>query len=119
MSGSILSVNISTKKGEAKRPVAEAVLREAHGIEGDVHAGKNEKQVSLLAWESVEAQLELMREKGVKCPKAKDLAGEAADDAKAHDPYALKPGDYVVRLSLGDRATAKSATAALPFSITE
>ena len=31
----------------------------------------------------------------------------------------LKPGDYVVRLTLGDRATAKSATAVMPFAIVE
>ncbi len=101
MSGSILSVNISTKKGEAKRPVPEAMLREAHGIEGDVHAGSAERQVSLLAWESVEAQLELMREKGVKCPKANDLVREAEDaEPQAHDPYALNPGDYAENLTV-------------------
>ncbi len=106
MSGRLLSVNVSTKKGEAKQPVSEVVLREAHGIEGDVHAGSGERQVSLLAWESVEAQLELMREKGVKCPKADDLArnaeasGEAVDDAKTHDPYALNPGDYAENLTV-------------------
>jgi cyclic pyranopterin phosphate synthase len=100
MSGNILSVNISTKKGEAKRPVPKAVLRDAYGIEGDVHAGKNERQVSLLAWESVEAQLELMREKGVKCPKADDLAGSDAIDVRTHDPYALVPGDYAENLTV-------------------
>jgi hypothetical protein len=31
----------------------------------------------------------------------------------------LKPGDYVLRLTVGDRASAKSATLALPFSIVE
>jgi len=101
--GSILSVNVSTKKGEAKRPVPGAVLREAHGIEGDVHAGPGIKQVSLLAWESVEAQLALMREKGVKCPHAEELTGEAdaeADEPRAHDPYTLNPGDYAENITV-------------------
>ncbi len=31
----------------------------------------------------------------------------------------LKPGDYVLRLTVGDRASAKSATVAMPFSIVE
>jgi hypothetical protein len=31
----------------------------------------------------------------------------------------LKPGDYILRLTVGDRASAKSATVALPFSIIE
>ena len=103
MSGTILSVNVSTKKGEAKRPVPEAVLRGAHGIEGDVHAGPGEKQVSLLAWESVEAQLALMREKGVKCPKADELArksGTEGAEPEAHDPYTLNPGDYAENLTV-------------------
>ncbi len=104
MSGSILSVNVSTKKGEAKRPVSggEGVaVREDWGLEGDVHAGPGPKQVSLLAWESVEAQLELMREKGVKCPKADELtekAGETPSEEK--DPYALHPGDYAENLTV-------------------
>lgn len=103
MSGSILSVNVSTKKGEAKLPVPEAALREAHGIEGDVHAGPGVKQVSLLAWESVEAQLELMREKGVRCPKADELARKAKAEGaepEAHDPYTIGPGDYAENLTV-------------------
>ncbi len=100
MAGSILSVNVSAKKGEAKRPVPEAVLREAHGIEGDAHAGPGDRQVSLLAWESVEAQLVRMREKGVACPKTEALAGEAAGADGAGDPYRLDPGDYAENLTL-------------------
>jgi MOSC domain-containing protein YiiM len=101
VTGSVLSVNVSTKKGEAKKPVEKAVLREDFGIEGDVHAGKGVKQVSLLAWESVETQLELMREKGVRCPKADELtekAGETASDGQ--DPYELHPGDYAENLTV-------------------
>ena len=103
MGGSVLSVNVSTRKGEAKRPAPEALFREAHGIEGDVHAGPGERQVSLLAWESVEAQLALMREKGVECPKADALAREAggeADGRAPHDPYALNPGDYAENITV-------------------
>jgi MOSC domain-containing protein YiiM len=99
--GTILSINVSTKKGEAKKPVDGATLRGDHGIEGDVHAGPGEKQVSLLAWESVEAQLELMREKGVKCPKAKELTSKAGDAQPAPDEaYTLSPGDYAENLTL-------------------
>jgi len=50
----IVSVNISEKKGEKKRPVVEAVLRENHGVEGDAHAGPWHRQVSLLAEEDIE-----------------------------------------------------------------
>ena len=104
MTGSILSVNVSTKKGEAKRPVPggeRVTLREDWGIEGDVHAGPGVKQVSLLAWESVEVQLELMREKGVKCPKAEELTEKAgAEEGAGEDVYDLHPGDYAENLTV-------------------
>jgi MOSC domain-containing protein YiiM len=50
----ILSINISERKGEQKRPVAEALLVPEHGIEGDAHAGVWHRQVSLLADEDVQ-----------------------------------------------------------------
>jgi MOSC domain-containing protein YiiM len=54
MSGAVYSLNISAEKGTAKKPVPEAVLREDYGVEGDAHAGLDEKkQVSLLPWESI------------------------------------------------------------------
>jgi MOSC domain-containing protein YiiM len=47
-------VNVSPGKGERKKPVERAVLRENHGIEGDGHAGPWHRQVSLLAQESID-----------------------------------------------------------------
>ena len=44
----IVSINISKEKGEIKTPIPEAKLVEDHGVEGDVHAGSEIKQVSLL-----------------------------------------------------------------------
>jgi len=58
---SILSINISDRKGEQKRPVEQAVLRSEHGIEGDAHAGAWHRQVSLLADEDIR----IMRGRGV------------------------------------------------------
>ena len=55
MSGRVLSVNISEKKGMRKTPVSEIVLKEAYGVEGDAHASSEwHRQVSLLAIESIE-----------------------------------------------------------------
>ena len=53
----IVSINISEKKGEKKKPVNEAVLRENHGIVGDAHAGDWHRQVSLLAKEDIEEMI--------------------------------------------------------------
>jgi MOSC domain-containing protein YiiM len=58
---SILSLNISDRTGVQKRPVARAVLREGHGIEGDAHAGSWHRQVSLLADEDIQT----MRGRGI------------------------------------------------------
>ena len=53
MSGRVLAVCISEKKGERKTPVASVELRPDHGIVGDAHAGEWHRQVSLLAIESI------------------------------------------------------------------
>lgn len=54
MQGVVLSVNISEKKGTPKTQVNPGVLIENFGLEGDAHAGKWHRQVSLLAVESIE-----------------------------------------------------------------
>ncbi len=53
-SGLVVTVNVSAAKGERKKPVAEAVLKQEHGIVGDAHAGDWHRQVSLLAQESID-----------------------------------------------------------------
>jgi molybdopterin adenylyltransferase len=50
--GSVLSVNISAKKGEIKKAVEEIIITEK-GIENDAHAGDWHRQISLLAEESI------------------------------------------------------------------
>ena len=50
----ILAVNISERKKTPKKTIPEGKLIEDFGIEGDAHAGKWHRQVSLLAKESIE-----------------------------------------------------------------
>lgn len=52
--GNIESICISKKKGTIKKEIAKAKLIENWGIEGDAHAGKWHRQVSLLAGESID-----------------------------------------------------------------
>lgn len=54
MKGKVLAINVSKEKGVPKTTVDEAVFIEEYGIEGDAHAGKWHRQVSLLGDESVE-----------------------------------------------------------------
>ena len=53
--GNIRSINISTEKGTVKRPVDSIRVIEDLGLEGDAHAGKWHRQVSLLSYEKFEA----------------------------------------------------------------
>ncbi len=51
--GTLLSINISTARGQKKKPVPQAAIIEGKGIEGDAHFGCDPiKQISLLAYES-------------------------------------------------------------------
>jgi len=50
----IVSLAVSKKKGTRKKIVQEATLVKEHGLEGDAHAGKWHRQVSLLASESID-----------------------------------------------------------------
>ena len=50
----VLAICISKHKGTLKNEVSEANFIEEFGIEGDAHAGKWHRQVSLLALEKIE-----------------------------------------------------------------
>ncbi|MBT3169157.1 MAG: MOSC domain-containing protein [Candidatus Cloacimonetes bacterium] len=57
----ILSINISLKKGEQKKPTQKVFLKKDFGIVGDAHAGNWHRQISMLANEDIET----MRGKGI------------------------------------------------------
>ncbi|MFA5867226.1 MAG: MOSC domain-containing protein [Actinomycetota bacterium] len=50
----VVAVNVSTEKGIRKKTVPSCRLVIEHGIEGDAHAGKWHRQVSMLAQESID-----------------------------------------------------------------
>lgn len=52
--GTIEAICISEKKGTQKHEIPEAKLVEEWGIEGDAHAGKWHRQVSLLGLQQIE-----------------------------------------------------------------
>ncbi|MTI49820.1 MOSC domain-containing protein [Sporosalibacterium faouarense] len=61
ISGKVVAVNISKKKGVIKKPIKEGIFKENHGLVGDAHAGNWHRQVSLLGVESVDK----MRKQGI------------------------------------------------------
>jgi MOSC domain-containing protein YiiM len=56
--GYIEAVCTSRKKGIVKKPVSNSIFIENWGIEGDAHAGRWHRQVSLLAGESIDRMKE-------------------------------------------------------------
>ncbi|MEN8077812.1 MOSC domain-containing protein [Clostridioides difficile] len=52
--GKVVAICISEKKGTAKRMIEEVNFIEDFGMEGDAHAGKWHRQISLLALEKIE-----------------------------------------------------------------
>lgn len=52
--GKVIATCISEAKGIQKRNVHSITLIEDYGIEGDAHAGKWHRQVSLLSWDKIE-----------------------------------------------------------------
>ncbi|MEG0377561.1 MAG: MOSC domain-containing protein, partial [Eubacterium sp.] len=52
--GKVIAINRSEKKGVMKTPVEVGVFIEDFGLEGDAHAGKWHRQVSLLGQESID-----------------------------------------------------------------
>ena len=95
--GKIASINISSRKGIAKEPIPLVELLKDIGMKGDAHANPEDetRQVSLLAFESIEKQN----------AKLKDCDGDQI--------AALKPGAFgenlttrgiaIVDLKIGDK----------------
>jgi MOSC domain-containing protein YiiM len=59
MSAKVVAVNISEKKGEMKKPIPVGIFIEDFGLEGDAHAGKWHRQVSLLGQESIDKMIKM------------------------------------------------------------
>lgn len=70
ISGRVVSVNISEKKGVVKSPIEEGLFKKDSGLEGDAHSGDWNRQVSLLGMESFEK----MKAEGMKDLLAGDFA---------------------------------------------
>ena len=94
----ILSINISSKTGEQKRPILRAVIRENHGIQGDAHAGEWHRQISLLANKDIDT----MRGKGVELKYgdfAENITTEGVDLASLPIGSRLHLGDVILEVT--------------------
>ncbi len=96
----IVSLNVSERTGEQKRPAASGfvTLREHHGIVGDAHAGDWDRQVSLLAIEDVE----MMRGRGIEIgfgDLAENITTQGADLAALPVGTRLYLGEAVLEVT--------------------
>lgn len=86
------AVCLSHKKGIVKKEQNQVEVRENWGIEGDAHAGKWHRQVSLLAGESIDGVKDIL-------PTIKNGAFAENIITRGIDLSSLKIGD---RLQIGD-----------------
>ena len=96
--GKVLAVCISEKKGTQKKNVGSAVFVEDWGFEGDAHAGKWHRQVSLLSGEKIDA----FRAKGAEVEDGafgENLVVEGIDFAKLPVGTRFRCGEVVLELT--------------------
>lgn len=96
--GKVLAVCISERKGTQKRNVRSAVFVEDWGLEGDAHAGKWHRQVSLLSSEKINA----FRAKGAEVEDGafgENLVVEGIDFAKLPVGTRFRCGEVVLELT--------------------
>jgi len=96
--GEILSINISRKKGTVKKPVKKALIQEGIGVKDDAHAEPGPRQVSLMMWESIQKQIELIQDNKKKKPKVELSPGSYAENltTRGIDLSSLKVGDSLL-----------------------
>jgi len=82
LSGEIVAVCVSERKGVRKKDIGEAFLKVGWGIEADAHSGDWHRQISLLAVESMEK-----------------LAATMPDGIPGLDCPSFQPGDFAENLT--------------------
>ena len=96
--GKVIAVCISPEKGTQKTAVAEGSFIEDYGIEGDAHAGKWHRQVSLLSYDKIEA----FRQRGARVENGafgENLVVEGIDFSALPVGTRLACGDVVLEIT--------------------
>ena len=96
--GKVIAVCTSPEKGTQKTAVAEGDFIEDYGIEGDAHAGKWHRQVSLLSYDKIEA----FRQRGARVENGafgENLVVEGIDFSALPVGTRLACGDVVLEIT--------------------
>jgi MOSC domain-containing protein YiiM len=99
MAAEVIAVCVSEKRTEPKLNVGQAELRSGWGLMGDSHAGPPEPgrwEVSLLAWEDVQALNEREGLSAVPGSFAENLTTEGLDTSRLRVGDRLRVGEEVV-----------------------
>jgi len=109
--GKVVAVNISPKKGTRKKNVDSSCLLPGLGLEKDAHAAPGNRQVSLLALESIEKMVRL----GLKVGPG-DFAENITTRGWTFSPFLWEPvfGSGTIPSSRSPRSE-RSAIPAAPF----
>ena len=99
MKGKVLSINISEKKGTPKTKINPGLLIEDFGFEGDAHAGKWHRQVSLLAKESIDKSQGLPTEGLCHGVFAENITTEGIELYTIPVGTKLKVGECIIEIS--------------------
>ncbi len=91
--GKVLSVNLSKRREDPKVSIGKGHFIEEHGLEGDVHAGKWHRQVSLFAVESLNK---------IKEPKEKEKCEEIYSENITTEGINLWELPIGTKLKIGD-----------------
>lgn len=96
--GKVMAVCISEKRGTQKKNVKTAAFLPEWGIEGDAHAGKWHRQVSILSYETIEA----FKERGADVKEGafgENLIVSGYDFTKLPVGTQFECGDVVLKLT--------------------
>lgn len=102
MSAKIAAVCISKEKGVRKENIGVAMLRANWGMEGDAHAGKWHRQISLLSVDSIEKMREIGRQRGLDLTPgdfAENLTTEGLELFKLPVGTYLKAGETLLEVT--------------------
>lgn len=102
MSAKITAVCISKEKGVRKENIGEARLIANWGMEGDAHAGKWHRQISLLSVDSIEKMKDIGRKKGLELVPgdfAENLTTEGLELFKLPVGTYLKTGESLLEVT--------------------
>ena len=96
--GKLIAINISRERGTEKKQIPKVRLIRNYGLDGDAHAGRWHRQVSLLSYEKIEE----FRKKGAKVENGafgENLVVEGIDFRSLPVGMMIYIGDVVLRMT--------------------